>query len=133
MEDASRIVQKFLLGRGDAGDLSAIHSTILIWVSIKKRFELEKKMENKERGAIVENEWASLDALMSRMSDLRELANRISMALRHRVDVVEKETPTSDVASGDAHGTNDDDHVAPQTKSKPSFAYDHFNWTIKPK
>ena len=45
MEDASRIVQKFILGRGDATDLSAIHSTILIWASIKRRIELEKNMK----------------------------------------------------------------------------------------
>jgi hypothetical protein len=129
MEDASRIVQKFILGRGDAGDLSAIHSTILIWASIKKRFELEKRMESKERGAIAENEWASLDVLMSRMRDLHVLANRISMALYHRVMVAEDETPISGIASGD--GTVNDT-LAPQPRSKQSFAYGHFNWTIKP-
>jgi DNA mismatch repair ATPase MutS len=130
MEDASRIVQKFILGRGDAGDLSAIHSTISVWESIRKRVELEKKMEKKERGAIVESDWASLNALMSRMSDLRELANRISMALRHKVDVAEDETPISDDASQDASGMANDN--APQTKSKQYFAYGHDTWAIKP-
>lgn len=123
MDDASRIVQKFILGRGDTGDLSAIHSTILIWASIEKRFELEKKMESKERGAIAENQWASLDVLVSRMSDLRVLANRIDMALYRGVE--------SGITGGDG-ADNDGDHPAPQPKSKQSFAYSNSDWTIKP-
>jgi hypothetical protein len=133
MEDASRIVQKFILGRGDAGDLSAIHSTILVWALIKRRVELEKKMEKRERGVIVEDEWASLDILMSRMSDLHELGNKISMALRHKVDMAEDETTTSDVASENSYRTaNEDDQAGLPTKSKQPFVYGHSNWTIKP-
>ena len=88
-------------------------------------------MESKERGAIAENEWASLDVLMSRMSDLHVLANRIGMALYHTVTVAEEETPISGIANEDGTA-NDDDYPAPQPKSKQSFPYGQFNWTIKP-
>ena len=130
MEDASRIVQKFTLGRGDPGDLSAIHSTVIIWASVKSRIELERRMEERERGAIIEEEWASVGVLMSRMSDLRELANRISMALRQKVDVTEEETPASEVAIEEF--CSDDDLAAPQTKPRQPIAYDSSSWTIKP-
>jgi hypothetical protein len=130
MEDASRIVQKFIMGRGDASDLSAIHSTILVWGSIKTRIELEKKMEKTERGIIAEDEWASLDVLMSRMSELRELRMRIGMALRPRIDGAEDE---ADVAAETSYGIPDNSAQAIlQTKSKPAFAYSHSDWAIKP-
>lgn len=116
MEDASRIVQKFIMGRGNTSDLSAMHSTIMIWSSVKRRIEIERKMEKEEKCSTSEDEWASLDALMSRMSDLRSLACRISMALHQRVDVAE-DTQTSQITSGDF--------------CRP-FIYGHGNWTIKP-
>jgi hypothetical protein len=133
MEDASRIVQKFTLCRGDAGDLSAIHSAILIWASIKRRVELERNMEEKERGFIAEDEWASLHALMSRMSDLHELANRISMALRHGISAAHVEPPMPHVVNQEAYDiTNHEDQIASQTKSRQFFAYSQSNWSIKP-
>lgn len=131
MEDASRIVQKFLAGRGDANDLAAIHATILIWSFIKKRFELEKFMESKEKHAIDENEWASLDALISRMSGLRELADKIGIALRRRLEA--ENVTTLEVDSEDiGAATVNDDQLSPRTRTKQPFAYDHDNWTIKP-
>lgn len=131
MEDASRIVQKFLVGRGDASDLAAIHATILIWSSIKKRLELERLMESKEKYAIDENEWTSLDALLSRMTDLHELAEKIGLALRRRV---EREDDSTTLTVGDdfvCTGAENEDQPSPRTKIKQTFAYDHDNWTIK--
>lgn len=49
VDDATRIVQKFLLGRGDVSDLSAICATIDVWSSMKSRVALEKSMERQER------------------------------------------------------------------------------------
>ena len=40
LEDATRIVQKFLLGRGDASDLSAMSACISIWAAIRSRIAL---------------------------------------------------------------------------------------------
>ena len=118
------------MGRGDASDLSAIHSTILVWGSIKARIELEKKMEKTERGVISEDEWASLDVLMSRMSELGELKTRIGMALLPRTDGVEDE---ADVAAEASYGAPDNGAQAIlQTKSKPAFAFSHSDWAIKP-
>jgi DNA mismatch repair ATPase MutS len=81
LEDVPRIVQKLLLRRGDAGDLASIHSAIGVWKSIKERLDLEKKMERQEQLNVQSDEWASIDALMSRMKDLQELSRRISFAL----------------------------------------------------
>jgi DNA mismatch repair ATPase MutS len=81
IEDVSRIVQKFLLGRGNANDLSAINQTIVGWSSIQKRIELERDMAIKERGSIRHEEWASLDSLMARMNDLTNLSLRISTSI----------------------------------------------------
>jgi DNA mismatch repair ATPase MutS len=83
-EDATRIAQKLLLGRGHLADLSAINSTISVWASIQRRVEVEKDMETKERGYLDLEEWSSIDALISRMSDLQELSAKIGNAVQSR-------------------------------------------------
>ena len=80
-EDASRIVQRFLLGRGDSNDLSAISSAISIWSDLRARVAHERQMEIEENGKY-NKEWASMDALMLRMIDLDDLAKRINMSIR---------------------------------------------------
>jgi hypothetical protein len=82
-EDAGRIVQRFLLGRGDAGDLHAVNSTIQVWAALKTRIAQERKQEALE-AVLEEAQWTSLDALMARMSDLQVLSNRIGGALKQR-------------------------------------------------
>ena len=81
VDDTSRIVQKFLLGRGDTSDLHAICTTIRLSTSIKERIELEKKMEHEERGVIVQQEWAAIDALMLKLHGLHDLIGRIQNAV----------------------------------------------------
>ncbi|KAG1826176.1 muts domain V-domain-containing protein [Suillus subaureus] len=83
VEDTTRIVQRFLLGRGDPGDLVSISKTINVWSAIRKRFELEKQMESSERGFLLSEDWSSVDALLCRMADLQDLENRINLALRN--------------------------------------------------
>ncbi|KAG1783726.1 muts domain V-domain-containing protein [Suillus placidus] len=69
VEDTTRIVQRFLLGRGDPGDLVSISKTI--------------NMESSERGFLLSEDWSSVDALLCRMADLQDLERRINLALRN--------------------------------------------------
>jgi DNA mismatch repair ATPase MutS len=84
VEDTTRIVQRFLLGRGDPGDLVSISRTINTWSAIRRRLELEKRMENSERGFLLSEEWSSVDALVCRMADLQALESRINLALQDK-------------------------------------------------
>lgn len=88
MDDATRIVQKFLLGRGNASDLSDLNEAIIAWNSIRQRIRLERNMEAAERGSITEEEWSSLDTLAGRMDDLSSLSVRISASIT-RGDLVD--------------------------------------------
>lgn len=131
MEDASRIVQKFSLGRGNVGDLSALHTAMLVWTSVKRRIQLERKMEEKERGTILEDQWTSLDALISKMNDLCGLASRISLAVRLNANAPMDNTEQSE--DGVLDEWNNEAQPAPPTKPKHSFFYGQMDWTIKPR
>ncbi|KAF9243930.1 muts domain V-domain-containing protein [Melanogaster broomeanus] len=98
-DDASRIVQRFLLGRGEPKDLLAINRTIQVWTSIQERIELERKMEGSERGNTRDEDWSSIDALMSRITNLRHLSSRIALALQ---DVELAESAPDEPAEDDA-------------------------------
>ncbi|KAG5716617.1 MutS like protein [Termitomyces sp. T112] len=80
-EDTIRISQKFILGRGETADLLGIKRTIRTWTGIIKRVQHEKEMESIERSDFNIDDWASLDALISRMIPLDSLSKRISTAL----------------------------------------------------
>jgi DNA mismatch repair ATPase MutS len=126
VEDAIRIVQKLLLGRGDSCDLASIHATIRVWDAIKQRFESEKKMERRERQNIYQDEWASIDALMSRMHNLRALSNRISEALHgnsteDRFDAANVTTENGNAAL-----------LEPSPLSRLTWRYGQNKWAIKP-
>lgn len=93
-EDTGRIVQKFSLGRGDSNDLLAVKRTTQVWAAIKKRVEEEKRLEVLERTDFNEEDWRSLDSLMSRMARLDELSARISTALEDSPPAMdESQTP----------------------------------------
>ncbi|KAF9454901.1 hypothetical protein P691DRAFT_691026, partial [Macrolepiota fuliginosa MF-IS2] len=81
IDDTSRLTQKFLIGRGDPSDLMAVSRTIRTWSKISAIFTTEKCWEAKERPDYNPQEWASLDALISRMHALTELSNIIDSAL----------------------------------------------------
>ncbi|KII93351.1 hypothetical protein PLICRDRAFT_49405 [Plicaturopsis crispa FD-325 SS-3] len=124
IDDATRIVQKFLVGRGDPSDLSAISATISVWSSIKRRIAMEKKMEQQE-GTINADDWTSLDALMFRMADLRDLSSRINAAIRDRRTTTDDSSPDD----GESEDTNADLPAVPRV----NFRYDAgYRWTIKP-
>ncbi|THU94857.1 hypothetical protein K435DRAFT_152215 [Dendrothele bispora CBS 962.96] len=80
-EDAGRVVQKFLLGRGDANDLLALTTSIRLWADTQRRVWHEREMEMQERTNFNPDEWASLDVLISRMVQLEEFSERIGKAL----------------------------------------------------
>lgn len=94
-EDTTRIVQRFLLGRGQPSDLAAIKTTIQTWAGIKGRVALEKDMEVRERGVIDEDEWSSIDALMDRMHNLD-----------HLVGMIDKAMPVADDVDGTTFGAS---------------------------
>ncbi|KAG7099423.1 hypothetical protein E1B28_001275, partial [Marasmius oreades] len=82
VEDAGRIVQKFLLGRGDPGDLSSLTAVIKTWACIAEKIHLEREVESSERSDFNRNlEWTSIDALLSRLADLEQLASRLDGAI----------------------------------------------------
>ncbi|KXN89833.1 hypothetical protein AN958_04837 [Leucoagaricus sp. SymC.cos] len=81
IDDTSRLTQKFLVGRGDAGDLAAISRTIRTWSKIPALLVSEKMLEETEKEDFDAREWTSLEALVSRMHALVELSETIDRAL----------------------------------------------------
>nr|GAT47910.1 DNA mismatch repair protein [Mycena chlorophos] len=121
-EDAGRIVQKFLLGRGDISDLHAVQSTIETWTAIQRRVSEERKQEEAEAAQTFEAEkWASLDALMIRMSGLRELSKDISRALE----------PKDIGVLSSASSESVEDEVSAAT-NRPAWRIGDYKWAIKP-
>ncbi|KAJ4001318.1 muts domain V-domain-containing protein [Lentinula boryana] len=82
-EDAGRIVQKFLLGKGDPSDMLALTATVNIWSEIQRRVAHEREMQFLEQQSFDTSEWTSLDTLMNRMVHLEDLAQRISLAVEN--------------------------------------------------
>ena len=81
VEDVSRIVQRFILGRGEPSDLASIHSSISIWGMVKARLQMEQRRELQENDEDVQCDWASVNTLLSKMTDLSQLSGRIASAL----------------------------------------------------
>ncbi|KAJ6627193.1 muts domain V-domain-containing protein [Mycena sp. CBHHK59/15] len=129
-EDAGRIVQKFLLGRGDAGDLHAVNTTIRVWAALQNRIAQERVHEMREamehRVEFQEAQWASLDALMCRMTYLDELSDRIGGALK-RTDGT-KDSPTV-LDADDSEG--EESSLGPEGP-KSAWKVGNNNWAIKP-
>jgi hypothetical protein len=80
-EDATRILQRFLLGRGLPSDFSTLNSSIITWISITRRLTLEREQESKERGQLNADEWSGIDSLLGRMKNLTDLSVRITASL----------------------------------------------------
>lgn len=121
IEDAARIIQRFLLGRGDASDLLALCNTIDVWTSIRDRIILERDIELR-RTSIIMPEWTSLDALVTRITDLSDLSRTIDHAL------VRKEYHNISVTA-DEGGSEVEDSATGNIPSTPSA---QGGWTIKP-
>ncbi|KAL4069487.1 muts domain V-domain-containing protein [Scleroderma citrinum] len=119
-EDASRIVQRFLLSKGEPRDLLSINRTIEIWISIQKRLELERQMETSERGSLIRSEWEGIDALVSGIADLQSLSRRIALAL-HDIELLDSvEAPS-------------EDDLAQEEKVTQAVTYNGvYKWTVRP-
>lgn len=123
IEDASRIVQRFLLGRGDAEDLAAIRDTIRLWAQIKSRIELERVLDSQTHGTA---DWAGLDMLMGKMKDLSALVQRIDLAIYDRPGKTTLGAPAEDDPD------NERDEEADPDTSSPSVIAGTFKPSIKP-
>ena len=129
VEDIGRIVQRFIMGRGDSGDLLAVNRTIQVWSTVIKRFQEEKMMEAVERTRTHDADWTSLDALMSRIVDLQDLSTRITMAL----DDEYRSSPCDLSISEDLQVNDDKLEDAPALSADNTlWRYGSGKWVIKP-
>jgi DNA mismatch repair ATPase MutS len=81
LEDASRLVQKLTLGRGETDDLLSLRKAILGWTNVFRRLTFERgeaMHNNNEKEA---EGWQNLEILLSHMVDLTSLAERIESAV----------------------------------------------------
>ncbi|GAW09330.1 dna mismatch repair protein [Lentinula edodes] len=125
-EDASRIVQKFLLGKGDPSDMLALTATVNIWSGIQQRVNHEREMEYLERRSFSASEWGSLDSLMNRMVNLEDLAQRISLAVERPVP------PQYDESAEDADLESDENSGANTLRAEWRYGRVKFGIKIKP-
>ncbi|KAI0082196.1 hypothetical protein K474DRAFT_1655535 [Panus rudis PR-1116 ss-1] len=120
MSDTSRIIQKFLLGRGDASDLLALGGTIDAWDAVQRRIELERTVEQQSSSATLSEDWASLNALLSRMADLQPLVHKIHAALV-------QDSNTSEVPLSDGN-----EEFNESSSTEPLATTSTYDWKIKP-
>lgn len=101
IDDISRLTQKFLVGRGDPSDLTAINKTIRTWTRVSAMLRAEKLLERNEQRNHNHEEWKSLDALISRMHTLTELSEAIESAISMDAEEVDggSDEPRSDADS----------------------------------
>jgi len=123
-EDATRVLQRFLLGRGLPSDLSSLNSSIIAWISIGRRLALECEQELKERSQLNVDEWSCVDTLLGRMKDLTELSVRITASLT-RADLSAEPEPEPEEVEG---VTPDPDSLAAEINLTSGAA----KWTIRP-
>ncbi|KAI6045013.1 muts domain V-domain-containing protein [Pisolithus marmoratus] len=120
-EDTVRIVQKFLLRKGELRDLLSVHRTVEVWMAIQRRLELERKMETLECGNSTTGDWGSIDAMMTGIADLTSLSHRIASAL-HDVESADPSTQPLE-----------EDNVSQESKTIQTVAYSGvYKWTVRP-
>lgn len=136
-EDATRIAQKFLLGKGDPEDLLAIRDSIRIWNQIRgvTESELDGATASIDHASFSESEKEDRDVLRSAIRaivDLQNLAEKIDMAVDESVAAKKEKV----IAGGDVEDTDaevvpevEDGHAAPQMMS---FGGASRPWSIKP-
>ncbi|KAF8641063.1 hypothetical protein AX17_000707 [Amanita inopinata Kibby_2008] len=129
-EDIGRITQKFLLGRGDPGDLLALCRTIRVWSSIKRRIEEEERLEMIERPDFNKSDWTSMNSLMSRTSDLDYLSTRIANALEDEEGNTEGVPP--DLIPEQASGMLNGADVSPEAATIEPLRFGNGRRFIKP-
>ncbi|KAH9944535.1 muts domain V-domain-containing protein [Epithele typhae] len=119
-EDASRIIQKLLLGRGCFNDLTSICICIDTWERIKQRI-ITEKWDSEERSE--SPEWTNMEALLNKLEDLNALADRI------RTSVIPRDWTATE---------GEQSELPDPAASPPAGARDPMNplglveWTVKP-
>ncbi len=81
IDDVARVLQKFLLGRGNTDDVVAVNTAISVWSFVRTRLSLERNLHMKEGGRNLKREWAAIDTLLSQMEDLPELERKIQASM----------------------------------------------------
>ena len=88
-------------GRGSFPDLTAICVTIDTWMAIKDRIAMELRTSKGDVQQTDVAEWANVQALINKLTDLRGLANRIRSALTLRESpFAEGETTSEEAQAG---------------------------------
>jgi DNA mismatch repair ATPase MutS len=126
VEDASRISQKCLLGRGTIDDLVSIRNTIEAWETTRKLLLLERELESRQNNNTAES-WGCLEQLLFRMTNLKALSDRIGLA-------VECEEATSKRVEEGEDGDSDTENIQSEADASkmPSFFGLDQRWIIKP-
>jgi len=109
IDDVTRVVQKFLLERGNTDDVAAISTAISAWSIIKSRLSLERELDFNREDFDSEREWASIDALISRMEDLPELGRKIQASMDGPPTRLESSTEIAEEDAIIAHELSADD------------------------
>lgn len=123
LEDATRIIQKFSLGKGSIGDLIAIRRCIDIWNNANLIIKAEKAAELDNRGPQFKAEsWESIGVLVKRLVDLKKLATRIESAVgpREPESSASGDSKSEDISNEDSFEGEANEHEAtPEYIIKP--------------
>jgi DNA mismatch repair ATPase MutS len=119
VDDVARVVQKFLLGRGNTDDVLTIGTAISVWSFVKSRLSLERKLHSKEGDHDSEREWACIHALISQIEDLPGLERKIQASM----------DPTR---LGSSLESTEEDTISPQELSAEDKWQLGHRWTINP-
>ena len=122
IDDVARVVQKFLLGRGNTNDIVAISNAISVWSFVKSTLSLEQKLRSKEGDRNWEREWAGIDVLISRIEDLPELKGKIEASMDG--------DPTR-LENTSAPESAEEDTILPQELSEDKWQQG-YRWSINP-
>jgi DNA mismatch repair ATPase MutS len=125
--DVSRIVQRFILRKGDKEDLIAIKDAVHMWTLIQKRVSCEPEhVSSPSIGNGQMEDWGKLEALIGRMKDLMVLARHISDIIDEEAPGIVKMVGATDLASfgepGDLNNGTQADKRQPIFTIRPRYA-----------
>ena len=121
IDDVSRVVQRFLLGRANTDDIATISTAISVWSIVKNRLTLERELHFKEEDCDSERDWTSINALISRMQDLSELERKIQASI-----------DGSPTRLGGSIETVDEDAITVHELSTDDKWQQGYRWSINP-
>lgn len=127
MADARRICQSFHVGRAGLNDLVSLYTTIEAWTTLLRRIAQERSMESIENTSRRSSDWESLDGLISRMSDLQSLSQKIFGAI---------ESESEPIVSGDATDPDVEEPLLQECEVETEVSGDKSGsskWRIKPR